>query len=92
VRNSFDHLVGAGQQNGQHDKTNCFRCLEVDHQMKDRRLFDRQVFGSGSFENLVNVGGGAAEKRGGSQVRTTSSRRHPRTLVCVITSMSIRSV
>jgi hypothetical protein len=48
--------------------------------MKDRRLFDRQVFGSGSFENLVNVGGGAAEKRRGSQVRTTSSRRHPRTL------------
>jgi hypothetical protein len=92
VRNSFDHLVGASEQRRRYGEAERVGSFEVDDEFEFSRLFDRQVFGSGSFENLVNVGGGAAEKRGGSQVRTTSSRRHPRTLVCVITSMSIRSV
>src|SRR5215472_6620941 len=52
VRASLDHLVGPGEQAIQHGESEGFRCLEVDHQFKPCRLYNRQLSGFGPFEDL----------------------------------------
>jgi hypothetical protein len=46
------HLVGAGDQRRRHSQSEGFRCLEVDHQFKLCRLYNRQLSGFGPFEDL----------------------------------------
>ena len=48
----FDHLVGAAEQCRRHSPSEGFRCLEVDHQFKPCRLFNRQLSGFDAFEDL----------------------------------------
>src|SRR5262245_27838997 len=48
----FDHLVSAAEQCWRHSQSEGFRCLEVDHQFKPCRLFNRQFSGFDAFEDL----------------------------------------
>jgi hypothetical protein len=62
---SFDHLVGA-QQNGRRQfNANCLGGLEIDHHLEFRWLFDRQIDGFSSLENLCDKGGALAIHRYG---------------------------
>jgi hypothetical protein len=40
---SFNHLVGAGEQDGRDGEAECSCRLEVNHKLKFRRLLDRQI-------------------------------------------------
>jgi hypothetical protein len=48
--NSFDHLVGAGEQHLWHLKAERFGGLEVDHQLEPRRLYHGQICGLRAVE------------------------------------------
>jgi hypothetical protein len=53
--NSFDHLVGAGEKGGRHGDTKRFGCLQIDRQLKFRRLHDRQIGRLFAAENTPGV-------------------------------------
>src|SRR5260370_14632066 len=59
---SFDHLVGAAEQCGQHGEAECLRCLEIDDQFEFGRLLDRQVGRSGTLEDAIKIRGRAKVK------------------------------
>ena len=48
----FDHLVGAGEQDGRHIEANGFGCRDVDHKLELGRLFDGEVGGVCTFKIL----------------------------------------
>src|SRR4051794_2750323 len=52
---SFDHLVGAREQQLRHGEAKRLRRLNVDDQLKLRRLLDRQIGGVGPLEDLSRV-------------------------------------
>jgi hypothetical protein len=60
--NSFDHLVGAGEQCGRHGEAERLRGDQVDHKLELGRLFDREVTRLCSAQNLVDIVAGAAEQ------------------------------
>src|SRR5262249_15062350 len=51
----LDYLVRPIQQRLRNYDTDLVGGLEVDHQLKFRRLLDRQIAGLGTFENFVHV-------------------------------------
>src|SRR5262245_23150956 len=53
----LDHLVGALKERRRDGEAKCLSRLEVDNQLELRGLFDGQVAGLGTIENLVDVGG-----------------------------------
>jgi len=53
VRNSFDHLVGAGEQRRWHFEAECLRGLELDNKFELVDLFDRQVTGFGAASEFM---------------------------------------
>ena len=63
-RVSFDHLVGTGEQRQRHRKTKRLGHFEIDHNFQLGRLLDRQVGWFAAFEDLVDVGRGAAVEVG----------------------------
>jgi hypothetical protein len=48
----FDHLLGAGEQDGRHIEANGFGCRDVDHKLELGRLFDGEVGGFAPFRIL----------------------------------------
>src|SRR5262245_52026575 len=52
---SFDHLVGAGEQRRRNIDAERLGCVEIDQQLEPGWLFDRQVCGLRTLENLVYV-------------------------------------
>jgi hypothetical protein len=50
----FDHLVGADEYHFWNDNAERFGGPQIDHDIEDRRLFDRQVADALALENLVN--------------------------------------
>ena len=55
----LDDLVRSEQQRLRDREAERLRRLQVDDQLELGGLFDREVSGLGSLEDLVNVGGGA---------------------------------
>src|SRR5438067_10204329 len=62
-RRSFDDQVGAHEELAWNGDPETPGRLEIDRQVECRWLFDRQVCGLGSAENLVDVDGGLGEGR-----------------------------
>src|SRR5712664_826601 len=58
----YDHLVGAGEQCRWHNDVKRLCGLQIDHQFELGRLFDRQVGGLRTLENLVDENGGPTIK------------------------------
>ena len=56
----LDDSVRSRQHLLRNYQTDLFRGLQIDHQLKLRRLLDRQVGGLSAFQDFVNVGGGTA--------------------------------
>src|SRR5262245_61733930 len=54
-KRSLNYLVRPIQQRLRNYDTDLLGGLEVDHQLKFRRLLDRQIAGLGTFENFVHV-------------------------------------
>src|SRR5262249_29143039 len=52
---SFDHLVGAAEQQRRHVEADCLCGTDVDHQLEPDRLYDREVGGLGAHENSAGV-------------------------------------
>ena len=60
--NSFDHLVGAGEQILRQLDAERLCGLEIHHQFEFGRLLDRKITRPGAAQNLVDVIGGAPEQ------------------------------
>ena len=58
---SLDDFVGGGEQRRRDGEAEGFGGLEVDDQFETRRLLDRQIAGSCTFQDLVDVADRAAE-------------------------------
>src|SRR5262249_55141382 len=55
LKRSLDYLVRPIQQRLRNYDTDLLGGLEVDHQLKFRRLLDRQIGGLGTLQNPVHV-------------------------------------
>jgi hypothetical protein len=55
IGSSFDHLVGASEQNRRHFQPYRLGRLQVDHQFELRRLLDSQLARIRPFKNLVDI-------------------------------------
>jgi len=60
--NRRHHLVGAGEDRGGHRDANRLRGLHADHQLKPRRLLDRDFGGATALTDLVDIARGAASQ------------------------------
>jgi len=58
---SFDHLVGAGEQSIRNGEAEFIGGLEIEDQLECGGLFDGDVAGFRTLENLVHENGGAAK-------------------------------
>src|SRR5262249_46402341 len=58
---SFDHLVGAGEQQGWNDEAECARPLEINRQHHIRWELHRQVTGRRIVQNLIHKAGRTIE-------------------------------
>src|SRR6516162_11689654 len=56
----FDEFIGTGKQRGWHFQAERLRSLEVDHQLVLGRRLHRQVGRPLTFENAIDVRGGAS--------------------------------
>src|SRR6516164_5141101 len=54
---SFDHLVGGGEEDGRNIEAERPGCLEIDDQLELGRLFDRQICRLGALKYLVHQPG-----------------------------------
>ena len=61
---SLDHLVRPRHHVRRNRQTDLLRRLEIDHQLELRRSFHRQISGLRTFQDLVDVGGGAVGQVG----------------------------
>src|SRR2546429_7782421 len=59
----FDNMTRPPQHRRRDRKAECFRGLEIDHQLELRRLLDGKVSGLRALEDLVNVHRGAVVER-----------------------------
>src|SRR5215471_17297870 len=59
-----DHLIRPVQHRLRNCETDLFRCFEIDHELELRRLFDREISGLGTSQDLVDISSGAAVKIG----------------------------
>jgi hypothetical protein len=68
MRLLFDDLVGAGEDRGRHGEAERLGGLEIDDQLKGRRLLDGQVSGFRARENPADIGSALAinSRDGGS--------------------------
>src|SRR6188508_1483535 len=62
LAHSFNHLIGTCQQCRRYGETQGFRGLEIDDQLKLRRLFYREVPRIRALQNPINVAGGSPEE------------------------------
>src|SRR4029434_2854749 len=51
----FDDFIRSRKKFGGECQSDLFRCLQVDHKLKLRRLLHRQISRFGTFQNLVHV-------------------------------------
>ena len=51
----FDHLVGASKDHGWDRETERLCCLEIDHELEERRLHHREVGGLLATENAADI-------------------------------------
>src|SRR5437867_2033466 len=59
IQISFDHSVRQRHHVRRNRQANLLGSLEIDYELKLRRLLHRQIGGFGAFENLIDVCGGA---------------------------------
>jgi hypothetical protein len=62
VSPSLDHPVRPRQHVARNRQADLLRRFQVDHKFELRRLLHREVSGLGTFENLVDISGGAVEQ------------------------------
>ena len=74
---SFDHLVGAGEQRRWHTNAKRLGGFHIDDQLETSWLLDRQIGGPGAFEDFVELHGSLAKK-----VRIYRGVRHQPAFVC----------
>src|SRR5215207_6218961 len=55
LRASFDHLVGAGEERGRNGEAERFGGLQVEDELKFRRLLDGQVVRRCPLQNSINI-------------------------------------
>ena len=56
---SLNHLIRPREQVDWNCQSDLFRCLQVDHELKLRRLLHRQISRFGAFQDLVHLNRGA---------------------------------
>ena len=52
---SLDHFIRSIQQRLRNGEIDLLRCFQIDHQLKLRRLLDRQVSRLGALQDFVHI-------------------------------------